>query len=95
MVAFRKFIAVLMALFQTLLINLGIKKPEMKSTPVFPVSSESMNFSVPDKGESDLYSSVEYASRVKNQVRCAYSDAERNSYIMEIPISFRLICSPI
>lgn len=82
MLAIRKYIAVLLAVFQTFLINIGIKKPEMKSTPVSPTAGEGVDFCVPDKSESDLYSTVEYASGIKNLVQCSYSDAERSSYII-------------
>lgn len=78
----RKIFAMLLALIQTFLINIGIKKPDMLSADVFPESYEACDFTSPDPSETDLYKSVEYASSLKNQVQCTYSDSERNSYIM-------------
>lgn len=82
MLLLRKIFAFILALIQTFLINIGIKKPDMKSAENFPVSNETCDFTVPDSSETDLYKTVEYASSLKNQVQCAYSDSERNDYIM-------------
>ncbi len=82
MLIIRKFFAMLMAVIQTFLINTGIKKPDMRNAEVFPVSNETCNFTVPDSSQTDLYKSIEYASSLKNQVQCTYSDSKRDDYIM-------------
>ena len=82
MLLIRKLFAMILALIQTFLINIGIMKPDMKNAEVFPVSNEVCDFTVPDSAQTDLYKSVEYASSLKNQVQCTYSDSRRDDYIM-------------
>ncbi len=82
MVLLRKIFAAILAFFQVLLINLGVKKPDMKSTNVTPMSFEACDFEVSDKSETKLYKTIEYASSLKNQVQCVYADSERTAYIM-------------
>ncbi len=82
MILIRKIFAFLLALIQTFLINIGIKKADMLNAEVTPVQNEVCEFASPDSSETDLYKSVEYASSLKNQVQCTYTDSERNGYIM-------------
>lgn len=82
MLIIRKFFAMLLALIQTFLINTGIKKADIKNTDSYPISNEICEFTGADSSETDLYKSIEYASSLKNQVQCAYSNSARDSYIM-------------
>lgn len=82
MVLLRRLFAALLALIQTFLINIGIKKPDMLNAQASPASFEACDFTVPDSSETDLYKSVEFASSIKNQVQCCYSDSARDAYIM-------------
>lgn len=82
MLLLRKLFAMLLAVIQTFLINIGVVRPNMRNTQVTPISNEVCDFTVPDKTETDLYKSVEYASSLKNQVQGVYSDSKRDDYIM-------------
>lgn len=82
MLLIRKIIAFILALLQSFLISTGIKKADVKNADVFPVSNEACEFSVPDSTQTDLYKTVEYASSLKNQVQCTYSNCTRDNYIM-------------
>ncbi len=82
MIAIRKFFASVLAFIQSILISLGIVTPEMKSVPVDTLSKSFSSFTVADQSETDLYKTVEFASKIKNVVQCSYNDAERNAYTM-------------
>lgn len=82
MLFLRKFFAMFLAFFQTFFINIGIMKADVKNADAYPISVEACDFTVPDSSETDLYKSVEYASSLKNQVQCAYSNSVRDNYIM-------------
>lgn len=82
MIAIRKFFASILAFIQAILISLGIVTPTMKSVPVDTLSKSFSSFTVANQSETDLYKTVEFASKIKNVVQCSYNDAERNAYTM-------------
>lgn len=82
MVALRKFIALILALLQSLFVSLGIVKPESFVSDISVLGKELKSVSVANKSETNLADSIEYAQSLCSGVQCAYGDSARSSYIM-------------
>ena len=73
---FCSIISVILAFFNVVFINLGIKKIEVNE-----ISADN-SVVVDDLSESNLLASAEYAANARNRVQCVYTDSKRGSFRM-------------